>query len=356
MAYRVIQWATGDIGKSALAGIIGHPELKLVGTWVHSEAKDGRDAGDLCGVGPVGIRATRDKDALLAMDADCVCYTAGRAWMQKGKEELIGELARILRSGKNVVNATWPALVYPQGLDKEIYDELQAACLAGSSTFYTGGIDPGFGGLGLALTALTVSSRVRSVHMHEILNYANWDQPEMLTFFGFGQKDNRNCYLATPGFTADIFKSTLNFLADAMGVKLDGIEEDFQVIYADEPFDIVTMHIARGTISGVRFQVKGMLDGEPRFVVDHITKLRDQDFPEVPFNGGGYRAEVEGKPSVRLDLAFSSEHCDPGNAALAGCAMTLVNAIPLVCDAPPGVLSYRDLRPHPSKDLLRGRL
>lgn len=354
MAYRVIQWATGDVGKSALAGIIGHPDLELVGTWVHSADKDGCDAGEICGLEPVGVRATRDKEALLGMDADCVCYTVGRAWMQKGKEELIGELTRILRSGKSVVNATWPALVYPQGLDKDIHRELQAACLAGNSTFYTAGIDPGFGGLGLALTAMTVSSRIRAVHMYEILNYANWDQPEMLTFFGFGQEDNSNCYLARPGFTSDIFKSTLRFLADTVGVTLDGIQENFDVIRAQEPFDILTMRIETGTISGVRFQVRGMVGGEPRFIVDHITKLRDEDFPEVPFEGGGYRAEVCGEPSVRLDLAFSSEHSDPGNAALAGCAMTLVNAIPLVCEAPPGVLSFRDLKPHPSKDLLRG--
>lgn len=354
LAYRVIQWATGDIGKDAAAGIVGHPDLELVGGWVHSAEKDGRDIGEICGLKPIGVRATRNKDALLAMDADCVCYTVGRAWLEKGKEALIAELSRILRSGKNVVNATWPSLVYPQGVDKGIYEQLQEACFAGGTTFYTAGIDPGFGGLGLALTAMTVSSRIRSVHLYEIMNYANWDQPEMLTFFGFGQTDNKDCYLATPGFTSNIFESTLSFLADTMGVMLDGVEENFQVIRADEPFDIVTMHIARGTISGVRFQVKGTVDGEARFVVDHITKLRDQDFPEVPFDGGGYRAEVEGEPSVKLDLGFSSQHCDPGLAGLTGCAMTLVNAIPQVCAAPPGVLTYRDLKPHPSKDLLRG--
>jgi 4-hydroxy-tetrahydrodipicolinate reductase len=350
----VIQWATGDVGKSAVAGIVGHPDLELVGTWVHSQEKEGRDVGELCGLNPLGVRATRDKDALLAMPADCVCYTVGRSWMEQ-RGEVVAELSRILRAGKNVVNSTWPALVYPQAVGDGVYEQLQAACLAGGSTFYTTGIDPGFGGLGLALTALTAANEVRSVHTYEIMNYADWAHPEMLTFFGFGQSDNKNCYLATPGYTADIFRSTLTLLADAMGVKLDGIEEAFQVIYADEPFDIAAMHIARGTISGVRFQVKGMIDGEARFVVDHITKLRDQDFPEVPFAGGGYRAEIRGEPSVRLDLSVSSQRVAANNAALVSCALVLVNAIPLVCEAPPGVLSYRDLRPHPGKNLLRGR-
>jgi 4-hydroxy-tetrahydrodipicolinate reductase len=190
--------------------------------------------------------------------------------------------------------------------------------------------------------------------MYEIMNYADWDHPEMLSFFGFGQTDNKKSYLATPGFTANIFKSTLTLLADAMGVKLDGIVEGFQVIYADEPFDIASMHIARGTISGVRFQVKGMFEGEARFVVDHITKLREKDFPEVSLAGGGYRAEIEGEPSVKLDLTFGSQRVAANNAALVGCALVVVNAIPMVCQAPPGVLSYRDLKPHPTKNLLRG--
>jgi hypothetical protein len=353
MTYRVIQWATGDIGKNAVAGIVGHPDLRLVGTWVHSEDKDGRDVGEICGLPPLGVRATRDKDALLAMDADCVVYSVGRAWMHEWPDELIAELSRILRSGKNVVNATWPSLVNPKGVDARLNEQLQEACLAGGSTFYTAGIDPGFGGLGLALTALQAANEVRSVHTYEILNYADWDHPEMLSFFGFGQPDNTNCYIATPGFTANIFRSTLTFLADAMGVELDGVDEDVQIIHADEPFDIASMHIPRGTISGVRFQVKGMVGGEAKFVVDHITKLRDEDFPEVPFEGGGYRAEIRGEPSIKLDLAVSSERVAPSLAALTSCAMVGVNAIPLVCEAAPGVMTYRGLPPHPGKNLSR---
>ena len=49
MKYRVIQWATGGVGRAAIQGIVNHPELELVGCWVHSRAKDGRDAGELAG-------------------------------------------------------------------------------------------------------------------------------------------------------------------------------------------------------------------------------------------------------------------------------------------------------------------
>lgn len=350
MTYKVIQWATGEVGSNAVSAIASHPDLELVGTWVHSETKQGRDAGELCGLEPLGISTTNDKAALIAMPADCVCYCVGRAWMRDGKEALLDELCQILRSGKNVVNATWPSLVNPKGIDEETYNKLQQACLEGGTSFYTNGIDPGFGSAGLALAALSMSSKVRCVHMYEILNYSTWDDPIMTTFFGYGEKSNDDLMIAQPGFTSEIFRSTISLVADGMGVEIDEYQEELQNIYADEALDLPAVHVAPGTISGVRFKIKGMVRGEPRIIIDHVTKLRDEDFPEVPFeSGGGYRAEVEGEPNVKLDLTLSSDTKDHAHAALASVAMSIVNAIPLVCDAPPGVLTYRDLVPHPAK-------
>lgn len=350
MTYQVIQWATGSVGRAALRAIAGHKDLELAGVWVHAEEKDGRDAGQLCDLEPLGVKATRDKDSLIVMPADCVCYAVGRAWMQQGREALLGELCRILRSGKNVVNASWPSLVHPKGLDDDVYRQLQEACLEGGTTFYTNGIDPGFGSFGIALAGLTVSSNVRCVHMYEILNYATWDDPMMTSFFGYGQPDNDQCMIAQAGFLADIFTSTLRLVAEAMGLQLDEVVEEIHNIYAEEALDLPSVHVVPGTISGVRFKVKGMVQGEPRVIIDHVTKLRDEDFPDVPFNsGGGYRAEITGEPNVRLDLELSSDRSDNAHAALAAVAMCLVNAIPQVCAAPPGVVTYTDLLPHPAR-------
>ena len=63
------------MGRAAIAGVVAHPELELVGCWVHSPDKAGRDVGELCGLGPIGVRATYDVEALLALDADCVIYS-----------------------------------------------------------------------------------------------------------------------------------------------------------------------------------------------------------------------------------------------------------------------------------------
>jgi 4-hydroxy-tetrahydrodipicolinate reductase len=349
MAYRVIQWATGALGRQAVAGIVGHPDLDLVGAWVHSEDKDGRDVGEICGLGPLGVVATRDKDALLAMDADCVCYMAGRGWL-KNPMETVTELSRILRAGKNVVNVSWPSLVYPKALGDEVYGALQQACLEGGTSLYTGGIDPGYANLGLPLAALNVTREVRSIRTQEIVNYADWNHPEMITQFGFGQPDPAKCGLLAPGYTTMIFGSSLSLLADAVGATLDGIEEDNELIYAEEAFDTAAVHIPAGTISGMRFEVKGMVDGEARVVVEHVTKLRAEDFPEVDFEGRGIRRVlIEGEPNIRLDMVPSSPTTlNPGYIAT---AMSVVNPIPLVCDAAPGILTLLDLPPYPSRNL-----
>lgn len=350
MPYRVIQWATGELGAEAVAGIAGHPDLELVGAWVHSADKEGRDVGELCGLASLGVAATRDKDALLALPADCVSYMPGRSWT-KDPEGTLAELARILRSGKNVVNAAWPSLVYPRGISAAVHDTLQEACLAGQTSFYTSGVDPGYGSAGLALTALNVTREVRSIHTYEVLNDAHWDHPDFCVFFGFGQTDISSVPVLQPRVARSYFESTVHFLADTVGLELDHIEEGHSVIYAEESFDIPAAHIAAGTISGMRFHVAGMVGDEPRVVVEHVTRLRDEDYAELGFRGDGYRAEIDGEPCVRLDMALSSHQGNPLHAVYVACAMAPVNTIPQVCEAPPGVLTIADLKPYPSKNL-----
>ena len=353
MTYKVIQWATGGLASKAVAGIVGSPELQLVGAWVHSEAKDGRDVGEICGVGPIGVQGTRDKDALLAMDADAVCYMAGRTW-RADPMATVHELARILRAGKNVVNCTWPSLVYPQGISAEVHDILQAACEEGGTSLFTSGIDPGQGSTGLALTALSMTSEVHSVRTFEIMNYANWDAPEMITWFGFGQPDPEKCALLHPGVTSNIFRSSIELLAGALGVVVGELTEDHELIYADEAFEVARVPIPVGTISGACFEVKGMVNGEPTIIVEHVTRLRDQDFADKGMPGGGYRAIVVGEPHISLDLHLSSDYGDITHAGYVACAMAAVNAIPQVCAAAPGVLTMRDLRPYVSRNVRPG--
>jgi 4-hydroxy-tetrahydrodipicolinate reductase len=295
------------------------------------------------------------------MPADCVSYATARTWGQDPMS-IVAELERILRSGKNVVNVAWPALVNAPAVGGGVYERLQEACLAGGSSLYTGGIDPGFGSMGLALAALTVTSEIRSVRTFEILNYAHWNNPEWIrSNLGFGQHEVGALFQG--GRLTAIFAPMMHMMAEAMGTRIDEIVEAHHVIYAEESFDVPAAHVAAGTICGIRFEIKGMIDGVARLVVEHVTKLRDQDFAELAFQGGGYRVEIDGRPCVRMDMKLSWPDAEAGSLQAGGSgrpgifatAMTIVNAIPQVCAAPPGVLSYLDLLPHPSKNVQRAR-
>jgi 4-hydroxy-tetrahydrodipicolinate reductase len=138
---RVIQWSTGNVGRHAVRLIARHPDLELVGLWVHSDDKVGSDAGELAGIEPLGVRATNDIDALLALDADCVCYTATA---DLRPTEAIADMARICGSGKNVVSSSVVPLVYPPHVDPGMRRPLEEACATAGVSCFTSGIDPGW--------------------------------------------------------------------------------------------------------------------------------------------------------------------------------------------------------------------
>lgn len=351
MTYRIIQWATSTIGRNTIAGILGHPDLELVGARVYSEEKDGVDVGEIAGVGPLGIVATRDVDALLAMDADCVCFTCGRMSWLRTPMETLEEIELILRSGKNVVNLWWPSLVYPQAMGDGIHERLESACKEGGSSFCTLGMEPGYGSTGLALTALALTREVQRVHMYQFMNNSVWEGPAVTEFFGFGAQSTDTSPALQPGHSSKYHATTVQLIADAIGLTIDELVEEHSVIRAEEGFDILAGRIEKDTISGIRYRVQGMVAGEPRVVVEHVERLRDEDFPELEFVGNGYRAEIEGLPNIRLDLKISAPPWFEGDIIEIPSAMNVVNAIPRVCQAPPGVLSMLDLAPFPSRNV-----
>ena len=340
MTYRVIQWATGTVGIHAVPAIVAHPELELAGLWVHSDSKAGRDAGELCGGPAAGVTATQDADALLASDADCVCYTANSDLRPAG---VIDDIVRMLASGKNVVNTSYVPLLYPKAAGDGVYERLQAACLEGGSSFYTSGIDPGFGNVGITVHALALCKEVRKVRMLEIVNYATWDNPfTMFEIMGFGKQDPSQSLLLSPGSTALAWGPVLHLVAEAIGLQLDEVAETHEILRADEDITIASGTVEAGTISGMRFEIIGLVDGEERIVVEHVTRLRDEDGPDWP-QGGGYRILIEGEPHVKVELEVSSDLGDHNHAGCLATAMHVVNAIPHVVRAAPGVLTMLDL-------------
>lgn len=336
----MIQWATGTVGIHAVPAIVAHPELELAGLWVHSDSKAGKDAGELCGVPPLGVIATQDADALLASDADCVCYTANSDVRPDG---VIDDIVGMLAGGKNVVNTSYVPLLFPKAAGAGVYDRLQAACLEGGTSFYTSGIDPGFGNAGITIHALALCKEVRKVRMLEIVNYATWDNPfTMFEIMGFGKQEPSQSLLLSPGSISLAWGPVLHLVAKAIGLELDDVQETHEILRADEDITIASGIVEKGTIAGMRFEIIGLVGGEPRIIVEHVTRLRDEDSPHWPL-GHGYRIEVEGEPHIKLELELSSDLGDHNHAGCLATAMHVVNAIPHVVQAEPGVLSFLDL-------------
>jgi len=341
MTHRVIQWSTGNVGRYALRAILGHPELDLAGLWVHSEAKAGRDAGALCGLPPVGVAATNDVGRLLALDADCVCYTATA---DRRPFEAVRDICRILASGKNVVSSSVVGLVHPTSLRADITSQLEAACRSGGSSFLTSGIDPGFANDTLPLVLTGLCESWEEVRILEIINYATYDQPEVLfETMGFGEPLDSTPLLLMPGVLSFGWGGTLRLLAEGLGVELDEIREIHERRPATRVIEIGSHVVETGTTGAIRFEVQGIIDGRPAIVVEHVTRLDDDLAPEWPTGKGSYRVLIKGSPEMKCEFEFWDERRDHAVGGVVLTATRLVNAIPTVCDAPPGLLSALDL-------------
>jgi len=349
MPYRVIQWSTGHVGIHALSGIIRHPDLDLVGVWVHSTDKGGQDAGDLCGLPPTGVIATNDAAEALSLDADCVCYTATadlRPW------EAVDDIARILASGANVVSSSLVQLLHPKTADKAMVERLDAACRQGGTSCYFSGIDPGFANDLVPIAVMSASERVDSVRILEILNYDTYDQAEVLFgTMGFAQPLDHTPLLLFPGSLAYAWGGVIGELAESLGVEVEDIREVHEKATLDRDVSLPVGDVPAGTMAGLRFEVQGMVGGRPAIVVEHVTRLHDSVAPEWP-QGNGYRIEIKGSPSFTVELSMAGEDGDHNTGGLVATAMRIINAIPHVCAAEPGLLSTIDLPLFGAKHLM----
>lgn len=345
MRYRVVQWSTGHVGRHAIRGIVARPDLELVGVWVSSSVKAGRDAGELAGLDrPLGVVATDDAEALLALRPDCIVHTA---WADDRIPGALADLERMLRAGINVVSSSPVFLQYPAGVvPDELVAPLRAAAAAGGASLWVNGIDPGFANDWLPLTLTSLCERIDQVRCMEILNYDTYDQPRVLhDIMGFGRPLDEPVMLLAPGVLTMAWGSVVRQLAAGLDVALDAVEEWHERFPAPETFSVPSGPIEQGTMAALRFEVRGMKAGRAVIVLEHVTRLRDDLAPHwpQPTGRGCYRVVVSGEPSYTLDLQLVGSDGDHNTAGLKATAMRLVNAVPAVVAAPPGLLTALDL-------------
>lgn len=345
-AIRVAQIGTGNVGVHALKALITNPEFDLTGVWVSSESKAGKDAGELAGLNvSTGITASTDLDTVLATRPQCAVYTA---MADNRLREALDDYRHILAAGVNVVGSSAVFLQYPwQVLPQEMLIPLEDAAQEGNSSLFVNGIDPGFANDLLPLALAGTCQSIQQVRCMEIVDYATYASAVvMFDVMGFGKPVDEIPMLLQPGVLSLAWGSVVRQLAAGLGVKLDTVEEMYVREPAPEDFDIASGHVPKGSAAALRFEVLGLVDGDPIIVLEHVTRLRDDlrpDWPRPAQPGGSYRIEITGEPSYAVDICLSSRKGDHNHAGLVATAMRVVNAIPAVVAASPGIRTTLDL-------------
>ncbi|HZP28785.1 MAG TPA: dihydrodipicolinate reductase [Acidimicrobiia bacterium] len=336
--FRVVQWATGSIGKISIRHFVENPAFDLVGVYVTTAEKAGRDAGDLAGIDPVGVTATNDVDRILAIDADCVNYAPLYADVE--------EMCRILRSGKSIV--TPAGYVYPYALGGDVVERLSAACRDGRASLFGGGIHPGFSGDLLPLTAARLCSRIDRITVQEVADLAPHPSPVMnFDGLGFGRDPDEARAEPSPLIRTmeHIFRESMALLAAGLGIDVERTTTEFDVAVAKRDLVVRSGTIAAGTVAGMRHEWQTWSAGRPVIVFRSFWKMDDDLEPNWGYGTIKYTVELEGMPSMRVSLEPTSRHPtrDEGYWGRVWTAMNAVNAIPAVCSAEPGIHTHLDL-------------
>ncbi|WP_205875338.1 NAD(P)H-dependent amine dehydrogenase family protein [Mycobacterium camsae] len=339
--FRVIQWATGGVGKAAIECVLNHPELELVGCWVHSAGKNGVDVGDILGRSALGVTATTSLDEVLAIDADCVMYSP----LVPSDDEVIA----ILRSGKNVVTPVgW---VYPD-LDNPRVRLIADAAIAAGVTLHGSGIHPGGITERFPLMVSSLSSAVTHVRAEEFSDIRTYNAPNVVRhIMGFGGTPEEAMQGPMAGLLDAGFKQSVRMIADHMGFRIDpNIRTMQEIAVATGDIDYEPVAITPGTVAARRFRWQAVRDGEP-VITAAVNWLMGEDNlePAWEFGEQGERFEVEvtGDPGVSLTFkGLQPQTIAEGlrrNPGVVATANHCVNAIPYVCPAEPGIRTYLDL-------------
>ena len=346
MAIRVSLIGTGNCGALALKQLVADERFELTGVWVSSDAKVGKDAGELAGLDvTTGVAATNDLDAIIAAKPQCIVYTAmGDVRLP----DAMADVRKILAAGIDVVGSGLGVLQYPwQVIPDKYIQRIEDAAREGDSTVFMTGVDPGFVTDLLPFALAGTCQSIEQVRTMEIADYASYDGATvMFDVMGFGNEIGDLPMLYQPGVLSIAWGTAIRQMAAGLGIEVDEIKDAVEQEPAPEDFEVAVGTIKKGTVAAVRFVIEGMVKGKPVIVVEHVTRLRGDlrpDWAQPAKGGGSYRVEITGEPSYTMDICPTSSNGDHNYAAILAAAGRIVNAIPDVVAAPSGIRTTLDM-------------
>ncbi|MGI5158963.1 NAD(P)H-dependent amine dehydrogenase family protein [Microbispora sp. CA-102843] len=355
-SYRVVQWATGAIGRVCGRHVIDRPGMELVGLLTYSDDKAGRDAGEILRRRPIGVTATKDIEDILALDADVVLHTPLNG---ESPGQHVDDLVRLLRSGKNVITTvafTYPWPITPGNTGKaepEHTASLRQAALEGGATLFGTGVNPGLITERLAVTATTMCTDVRHIHFREVYDCSPVISPGFIyELCGFGMTPERfkEATAGRAAFFTELFGEITGYVSHALNVEFVSVEEDHEIAVAKEDVHIVVGTIPKGTVSCARWRWHANTEAG-RFLTIQMDWRADDDQPD--FQGeDGWTITIDGAPKLKIQVGLDDPegYPDRSKAMQYAVAGPVVQAIEEVCAAPPGILvlpTFAPWRPAP---------
>ncbi len=332
--YRVAQWATGNIGTRSLRAVIEHPQMTLVGLHVHGPEKEGLDAGALCGLAPTGISATRDVGDILKVKPDCVLY------MQQGMD--IDVICALLESGSNVV-ATCGEFHHPNSMDTGVRERVEEACRVGASSIHSTGISPGFISEAMPIVLTSIQRRLDRLQIDEFADLSSRNSPEMLfQLMGFG-KDPSAFDPRRWSHGAASFGPSLRLIGEAIGLPLDSVESSGEVAVATRDLEIAAGTVPAGTVAAQRMVVAGRRHGKVLLSFSATWYCSTDIDADWTLRDGGWRVTVDGDCPLELDIRLAIPLERMAETTPGYTANRAVNAVPVVCEASPGIQTTVDL-------------
>jgi hypothetical protein len=336
MALKVVQWATGGVGVAAAKGILEHPDLELVGCWVHSKAKAGLDVGEIIGVDPIGVTATDNIDDILALEADAVVYAPLMFNLE--------EVTALLRSGKNVISpVSW---IYPSAKHRALVDD---AALAGNATLHGTGIAPGGFSEKFPLMLSALATGLTFVRAEEFSDLRTYDAPDVLRHvMGFGGPPESALSGPMQKMLDSGFVQAIKMIVDEAGFAADPtVRATQEVAVATAPIDSPLGVIEPGQVAARKFHWEALVGAEPvvRVSVNWLMGEDNLD-PAWTFGPEGQRYEMEVRGNPDFTVSVKGFHGVVGGdveTGIVGTAAHCVNSVPAVCAATPGVATYLDL-------------
>jgi hypothetical protein len=337
MTTRIIQWATGAVGLPQLRAVIDSSEYELVGLFVYSESKCGQDAGVLAARAPIGVVATNDKAAILALDADLVLHAASKGFAENSNTD---DIVALIESGKSVITTTSYNHLATYGADAKA--RIEAACAKTGARFHAAGEHPGFMFERLAVSLTALSQRVDKITVQELVDCSRIKEHAMLvTLMGMG-KAPEEISPNSPMFKAVSvqYEQSLAAAADVLGLTIDEIQSDIRVGVVDYDVEVACGTLPAGSVVGQVLSWTAICDGKPRLVAEEYWTAAD-GIPDWGFKLDGrflVRAIVEGTPDMELELVIENGAYEGSSGGHVAVAMTAVRAIPYVLKAPSGVV------------------